>query len=99
MSQEWSEQVYESSKQIIGFGRAHRDAEHRIKQLESLREKAGVSGGRLTLNIEALQDGLLDIHVAPDVLLPYIDSELESQRALLKKYELKTRHILEIINS
>lgn len=88
----------ETEKPISDFAHARRRTRCRIQQLESLFVRAGVSGGTLTLDLEALQDGLLDIHVPPDVLLPYVATELETQRALLKTMDAKAKQLLEIIN-
>lgn len=91
-------QMDNTEAKIADFAHERRRVRRRIEQLESLFVQAGVSGGTLTLNLEALQDGLLNIHVEPEVLLPYIATELEAERVRLKKLDAKARQLMEIIN-
>jgi hypothetical protein len=88
----------ETEKSLADFAYTRRITRDRIAQLKELSEVANKQGGILTMSLEALQDGILNIPVGSDVLAPYLAAELEQKEAQLKLMDAKARQLLEIIN-
>ncbi len=75
-------------------------SENKLKRrtLDDLRERAAGTGGVLTLDLQSLEDGTLEIKVPPDMLIPYIDNQIiETDRALAAS-ELVLSKIHALIN-
>jgi hypothetical protein len=88
-----------SVQQVRGFANEYGREKRRIEELTAMLPHAQESGGILTISLEALQDDQLRTVVSPDVIVPYIQKELEHEKLLLAESERKMRQVLEIINS
>jgi cell division septum initiation protein DivIVA len=84
---------------LVNFAHDRRDARDRIAQLKTLIDAAQKSGGILTMSLEALQDGILNIPVGPDVLLPHLAMELAKEEARLELMDAKAKQLWGIFNS
>jgi hypothetical protein len=91
---------YEDSalKQIVAFVKHYGDTKGRVSNLTLFSSKAAKEGGVLTLSREAFEDGIA-VDVSPSFLMPRLMDELEAQKVLAAKLELKARQIIDILNS
>lgn len=80
------------------FGKEFNALTRRIEMLDNIIPEVAKNGGILTQSLESLQDNVLNIKVMPEVILPYLITELNENKITLESYEVKMRKIIEIIS-
>lgn len=98
MTQEYAPWEDSAAHQIRSFLKRYTDTKARIRSLQMFSNKAAKEGGVLTLSREALEDGIA-VDVSPSFLMPRLLDELEAQKVLAAKLELKAKQIIDILNS
>lgn len=98
MSQEYNQHDDSAAQQMRAFVQHYANTKARVSSLTLFCNKAAKEGGVLTLNREALEDGIA-VDVSPSFLMPRLLEELEAQKMLAAKLEQKARRIIDILNS
>ena len=98
MTQEYNPRDDSAVQQMRAFVNHYVNTKARVSDLTLFCNKATNDGGVLTLNREALEDGIA-IDVSPSFLMPRLLEELEAQKMLAAKLEQKVRRIIDVLNS
>jgi hypothetical protein len=70
----------------------------RIQQLEFIISKARITGAILTTSKEDLQDGLVEYAIGSEVILPYLENELSTEKSRAQEFERKASMMNAIID-